>query len=181
MPLPIACEKCKWMGGYWVEGRGGGVQRCDCERGRALAAQDAMRRLPPLADVDPIISEESAAAGVSMMSVMKFFPSEAGARVMIGEELRSMCTDDFQVIWLARRMSQLFSEWPGLPSLRAVFCSKYVPLDRRPAENEAILFPDGVPPEIPHREMEYRALPAGSDDSELDAEIRKLAGLKRLN
>lgn len=185
MALPRGCERCG-PDGYWVLPKGSsvfgdrGVERCNCERGRALAALDLIRREPPTLEVEPRITEEMAALGVSMLAVMKFFPTEEGARLVIGDELRSMCADGSQVLWLAKRMCQLFSEWPGLPSLRAVAWSKFIPLDRRPAENEVQLFPDGVPPEI-RTEFEYRALPAGSMDSKLDTAIHDLTARKRLN
>jgi hypothetical protein len=183
MPLPVACEYCNPEGGYWViapYSEGGGMRRCDCERGQALAAQDEMRKLPPIADVEPQISKESATLGVSMLATMKFFPSEEGARMLIGDELRSMCADDSQVLWICRRMARMFTEWPGLPPMRALFWSKFVPIDRVAARDEASIFPDGVLPEVPDERQEYRSLPAGSNDAQLDAAIRKLADLKRL-
>jgi hypothetical protein len=178
--LPKPCEMCG-PDGYWVEDSStGGVTRCVCQRGRALAAYDLMRVEAPTLEVEPQISEESAALGVSMLTVMKFFPTEEGARIVIADELRSMCADDSQVLWLGKRMGQIFTEWPGLPALRAVFWSKYIPLDRRPAENEALVFPDGVPPELRLPVMAYRSLPPGSQDAGLDSAIRKIAAAKRL-
>lgn len=183
MPLPKACCRCEWQGGYWVEVDGSdtvGMRRCDCERGQALAAMDTMRKLPPSVDVEPLISKESATLGVSMLSLIKFFPSEEGARMLIGEELRSMCADDSQVLWICKRMVRMYTEWPGLPPMRALFWSKFVPIDRVAARDEAHIFPDGVPPEAPDEQQEYKALGPGSRDAELDAAIRKLADLKRL-
>lgn len=182
MPLPLGCSYCG--GDYWVlnpNWKVGGMQRCTCERGQALAALDEWRKMPPTVEVAPRITGESAALGVSMLAAMKFFPSEEGARLLIAEELRSMCGDDSQVLWIAKRMCRMFSEWPGLPSMRAVFWSKYVPLDRVAAQGEAQLFPEGIMPEIPDTRQRFKSLPAGSNDPEFDAGIKKLANLKRLN
>jgi hypothetical protein len=158
------------------------MKRCDCERGRALAALDLMRKEAPTLDAEPKISKESATIGTSILSVIKYFPSEEGARMVIGEEFRHLCHDDSQVVWLASRVAELFAEWPGLPALRAVAWSKFIPLDRKAASpGAAQIFPDGVPPELPDTRPEYKALPSGSDDAELDAETRRLGSLKRLN
>jgi hypothetical protein len=156
------------------------MQRCDCARGRTLAGQDLIRREPPTPlEFEPRISQQAAALGVSMLSTMQYFPTEEGARVIIAEELRAMCTEESQILWLAKRMGRLFSVWPGLPAMRAVFCARHVPLDRIPAENEASIFPDGVPAEVEPPQL--HALPPGSDDPEFDAAIRSLAARKRLN
>ncbi len=160
MALPDPCDYCGGTGGYWVYGG----KRCDCPRGAALSELDRLRSLPPAPDVEPQISEETAAAGVSMLSVMKYFPSEAGARLMIADELRSMCADDEQMIWLVKRCSSLFTDWPGLPMLRRVLWSKFIPLDRMPAElpiGKDDPFPEGIPPQVPTRELDYKALERG--------------------
>lgn len=165
MALPEACDYCRSMGGYWVDGK-----RCSCARGEALLALDALRSLPPASDIEPRLSEETLAAGVSMLSVMKFFPPEAGARLMIGDELGSMCADEGQMIWLVKRCASLFTDWPGLPMLRRVFWSKYIPLDRMPSElpiGRDDPFPEGIPPQIPIREVDYKALERGDRNGPL--------------
>jgi hypothetical protein len=181
MPLPPPCELCAPSGGNFRRKGNlgpGSCQRCSCPRGEALRAMDILRELPPT-EADPQISEETAAAGVSMLSVMRYFPAEAGARLMIADELRQMCADVAQMAWLARRMSQLFSDWPGLPAMRAVFWSRYIPLDRRHALNEAAIFPDGVPSHAPAA-TDTKAIEPGSKDRDLDAAIRELAEKKRI-
>jgi hypothetical protein len=39
--LPAACSSCAPHGGAWAFAPGGGMRRCQCERGRALAELDA--------------------------------------------------------------------------------------------------------------------------------------------
>jgi hypothetical protein len=39
--LPLACPRCAEHGGLWAFAPSGGMQRCDCPRGRALAELDA--------------------------------------------------------------------------------------------------------------------------------------------
>lgn len=183
MSLPRPCIDCSSDGGYWVHDTKGNAIRCTCERGVALKSMDLMRTSGPIAgDIEPKISEEAAAVGVSMLAVMKFFPSEAGARVLIGTELQAMANDEAEMLWVCRRATQLFTEWPGLPVLRAIFWSKFIPLDRRPASGAHAIFPDGVPAEVPEAPSQ-RALSPGknSDDSQLDSAIKMLAERKKLN
>src|ERR1035441_1031272 len=103
VPLPNPCEKCAPYSGNFVvvEFRNGrsGTRRCDCARGEALAAADVMRAQPPISDPEPRISNESATAGVSMLTALKFFPGEAAARMVIADELRCMCNDDGELFW----------------------------------------------------------------------------------
>lgn len=37
IPLPPACDECSRTGGLWIVDRNGGVTRCSCPRGQALA------------------------------------------------------------------------------------------------------------------------------------------------
>lgn len=166
MNLPEACEQCG-PEGYWVRAHGG-LARCGCARGRALAALEELRKLPPLMDVEPKISTAAATAGVSMLSALRYFPAEEGARIIVGNELRSMCNTGEELFWLCSRMPRLFTDWPGIPALRAVFCSKFFPLDRYTAGiSEA--YPDGVPAEHPALgRTPLLALPAVRDDEVLE-------------
>lgn len=175
MSLPLPCGQCKDSGGYWTYGG----KRCSCERGQQLLALDGLRSLPPDPHVEPKISEETAAAGVSMLSAMKFFPSEAGARLLIADELRSMCSDATQMVWLAKRCNTLFTDWPGMPALRRVFWSKFIPIDRMPAMGaigKDDPYPEGIPSEVPES-FQYAALGAG----EVHPALRKLGNAKDLN
>jgi hypothetical protein len=56
---------------------------------------------------------------------LKFFPSDAQARIGIAEQLAAMATNEDQLRWLVARVAQLFPEWPGMLEVRAVFCTRY--------------------------------------------------------
>jgi len=43
-PLPPACRLCAQHEGLWRESDQGGMERCDCPRGRALAAGRPQKR-----------------------------------------------------------------------------------------------------------------------------------------
>jgi hypothetical protein len=176
MNLPKPCEKCA-PDGLWVGDLA--MRRCTCERGRTLAALDEVRKQPALTRVEPRISVEAASSGVSILSALRYFPAEDGARIVIGNELRSMCNNGDEMLWLCARMVRLFTEWPGVPSMRAVFCAKFFPLDR---DTRGICsdFPDGIPAEV-EQAPERKALSAGSLDAQLDAGIRDLARMKDMN
>jgi len=48
-PLPPSCSLCRPLGGNWRQNDDGSVERCDCPRGRALAAGPAWNRPDKLA------------------------------------------------------------------------------------------------------------------------------------
>lgn len=183
MGLPEACEKCAPLNGLWQLVRGG-TKRCDCARGQSLAEMDQMRSATPLLEVDPLISPEAATTCISMLSAIRWFPAEPAARVMIADELQSMCNSDTEAFWLCKRMIRLFVEWPGVPALRAVFCSKFVPLDRFQGLGICAAYPEGIPPELPEPAPARLALPPGyiaSADPSLDASVRMAASLLDIN
>lgn len=91
-----------------------------------------------------------------MAASMRFFPADEGVREIVAEELAAICSTDDQVDWLARRMSQVYHEWPGVEEMRACYCARYPPADGREVYSSA--FPDGIPSERP-APVEVHALP----------------------
>lgn len=91
------------------------------------------------------ITHEEATLAAEAMSGIRYFPSATAARALIVDELVQMCQNFEQAMWLARRLSQLFTEWPGMKELRAIFCSKFMPQDG--IENYSEVFLEGVPSE----------------------------------
>lgn len=148
MKLPDPCEKCAPFGGNWIEAPNG-MKRCDCPRGIAL-------NTPPAVGA-PVLSAENVTMYIEMLAAMPFFPSEAGARIGIGDELRSMCHSDAQAVWLVTRMRRLYDRWPGEREMRRVMCGAAVPLDGILAEGISEHYPEGIPSE---RKPEPLALPA---------------------
>ncbi len=85
---------------------------------------------------------------VGRLALLKFFPaSDIVARAVVMTELMEICETDEQVDWLGKRMSALYTEWPGLRELRAVFCSKFKPADGIEVDSTDPRFVDGVPSE----------------------------------
>ena len=84
------------------------------------------------------------------ISLMKFFPSsDTVARATVMLELMQMCSTDDQVEWLSKRLTALYTEWPGLRELRAVFCFKFKPFDKIEVNSADPRFIDGIPSENP--------------------------------
>jgi hypothetical protein len=98
---------------------------------------------------------------VGDLSVLKFFPSNAGARLAIARLIGRMAADMDQVDWLIARMtSGIYNEWPGPGEMRACFCSRFRPLDG--IETSSSVYLDGVPSERPQLAAPPPlALPAG--------------------
>jgi hypothetical protein len=85
---------------------------------------------------------------IGRLALMKFFPaSDVVARATVMAELMEMCANDEQVEWIGKRMSALYTEWPGLRELRAVFCSKFKPRDGIEVNSTDARFIDGIPSE----------------------------------
>lgn len=101
------------------------------------------------------MKDEDASVIVEIFSAMRFFPSAEGARIAIGTQIQSMCSDVKQAAWLANRVLTLYGEWPGLREIRAVLCSKFKPADGIEANSTVYL--DGMPAEKPG---EFKSLPA---------------------
>ena len=64
-----------------------------------------------------------------LAGTLKFFPSDPDARFGIAQEIADMAANEEQVTWLVGRLPKLFTEWPGLLEVRAVFCTRYKPQD----------------------------------------------------
>jgi hypothetical protein len=117
------------------------------------------------------------------LTLMKYFPADDAARTALVEMVCGMIHHEDQAEWLARRMLQIYREWPGPYEMRACFCGRYKPTDGINAYSE--IYPDGLPidPTAPPRPEiaapDLRALPPGHEvtaDPELEASIQELAG-----
>ncbi len=131
-----------------------------------------------------MLSVNTLAKAVGTMSLMKMFPGGDEFRGALMELLGEMCETDEQVLWLARRMRDLYREWPGANEVRAVLCSKYSPKDG--VEVFSDVFHDGIPSE---RMAAFPALPAANprmiegavtEDWELNLELIELAKQKAM-
>lgn len=130
---------------------------------------------------------------IGIMSLMKFFPSSEDSQAALMEVLGTMCQTDEEVLWLARRTSDLCREWPGINVLWQIRFSKYAPrnkkerlLDRETGRSEC--FPEGVPSEKIREALgsgiTYLPLPDGvsaSVDPEAEKTITELAEARQMS
>ena len=99
------------------------------------------------------------------LTLMKYFPAEDAARTALVEMVCGMIDHEDQAEWLAKRMLQIYREWPGPYEMRACFCSRYKPMDGINAYSE--IYANGLPPDPsapPRPEIaapKLKALPAG--------------------
>lgn len=120
------------------------------------------------------------------LAVLKYFPSDDGARAALLKIVLAMAASESQVAWLVDRMTNgLYNEWPGPRELRACFCSKFAPWDGQNAYSE--VYADGIPSEKPAlleiAGPPLRQLPAGrivTADTELDGKVLALAASKAM-
>lgn len=132
------------------------------------------------------MNEAEATAITEQLSILKFFPSDPGARVAIMRMLQRLCKSYEQAQWLVDRAVDIFSEWPGPREIRALYCQKFPPSDGVSAYSN--LYPDGFPQlrEAGRKEIagpEMLALPEGhiaSADPQADAAVRIAMELMKL-
>ncbi len=116
---------------------------------------------------------------------LKFFPGDPDARLGIAEQIADMARDADQVRWLVRRLPKLYPEWPSSLEVRAVFCSKFRPLDGIEAYSAVYL--DGIPSEREELQIStgpVREIEAGEDVSgstSISATVSDLVRAKDLN
>ena len=96
-----------------------------------------------------MIDPKTALDCVRRMSALNFFPREDEAKTAIAECVMDMCNAPQEAYWLARRMLELYNEWPGPREMRAAFCSKYIPRDKH--EVNSTVYGDGIPSEKNNR------------------------------
>jgi hypothetical protein len=128
-----------------------------------------------------MIDEQIAAHAVSGLSLLRFFPSDAGAKTFLAAMIQEMCETPEQAIRLVKRTFQLHNEWPGPQELRAVFCSMFKPADG--IDIASAIYADGIPAEHPQPQAERLALPPGhiaTADPQIEGLIVDLAQRKAL-
>lgn len=76
-----------------------------------------------------MITEKMAGEAAKRLSALKFYPSEVDARLEIADMLQRMVPTADQLEWLVRTMVDRIGEWPGPREMRAVFCTRFRPMD----------------------------------------------------
>jgi hypothetical protein len=110
------------------------------------------------------------------LTMLKFYPTDPQTRASVILLIVSMATTEDQVQWIVKRMLNLYDEWPGPRTLRAVFCHSHKPADGDDLRGVPCPgYPEGLPSEKPETPM--LALPPGhvaSADPELEAMVGQL-------
>jgi hypothetical protein len=142
--LPPRCPRCASRD--WVYAANGGVERCDCARGRALvyAATNRGRRRVNVPGVSP---EQASIAVARLAGRMNFVPKEEVERTEIARELYEMVCDAPELDWLVRETPRRFRRgWPGIEEVRALYCAMFSPRDG--VEVCSQIYEDGIFPGI---------------------------------
>lgn len=63
------------------------------------------------------------------LSLLKFFPSEPGARAALLRMLCQMVAGPTELRWLIDTVLRYHNEWPGPLELRGIYCTHYKPKD----------------------------------------------------
>lgn len=135
-----------------------------------------------------MITANGVKRAIGKMALMEYFPAGEDARAALIELIGEMCQSDEEALWLARRVTQLCSKWPGVPILWQIRFCKFAPrnADERRLDRETTcteLFPEGVPADRESAPLQLGdrpvlALPAGavaSADPETDKMVTKTA------
>jgi hypothetical protein len=146
----MPCEKCAEFGGRWMETPRGLVP-CRCPEGNALREKPVVHK--------PVLTSQAATVFVEMLASIPFFPSESGARLAIGDEMRAMCAGPKEADWLVTRMRRLYNRWPGPTEMRRVYVSKFKAWDGIMPLGESEHYPDHIPIESETRESRLIAGP----------------------
>jgi len=175
--LPDRCEVCR-AGGDWlliVEHQGTtGAARCDCPRGKALAAR-SVRPVPP-ERAKPMLTAEEISGAVEGLAAMPWFPPDEGARIMVGDALAALCRDGLSCFELVRRMLVLYRQWPGVREMRICYCALIgVPLSGDDLHLEiSEFYPDGFGRQVAPTAVGL-ALPCGHAAKDLNRLRRPVA------
>jgi hypothetical protein len=73
--------------------------------------------------------KKAIAIAIRRLSAMKFFPASTVAQKEIMATLERMVTDENELTWLVDTLIDSADEWPGLRSVRGLFCTRYKPHD----------------------------------------------------
>ena len=125
------------------------------------------------------LTTDKASGGVRRLALMAFFPSDPEVRAGLVAILLEMIETDEQLDWLVSRALRLYTRWPGVAEIRALYCSRYKPKDG--VEGYSETYSDGYPSERPAGPAPS-PLPPGREvtaDSFFDKELIAAAKLKK--
>jgi len=188
MEYPEPCALCAPSGGTHRLIEKDGVEvsdRCTCARGQMLRRADERRQNPPdPGQFRPTLSTKAATQAARALSQMiPDAPRGVEGVTMLADELMCLCRNVSQAQWLVKRMTRLYSKWPGIREMRIVFCSRFMAADGVDLMEVSAHYPQGIPSDRPSRLVEAPArlaLGSVSNDGALNAEVLTAARAKRL-
>lgn len=120
------CGRCE--AGDWPYAANGGVERCDCLRGLALADADASRGRRRT-DAPGITAEQAMIAIERLAVRMPMVPAGEFAHVELARDLIELVCDTEGLDWLVREATRRYPNWPGMREPRALYCAVFSPRD----------------------------------------------------
>jgi hypothetical protein len=93
------------------------------------------------------LTPEAAASAVSKLALMAFFPGDPDTRSALIWALMQLVETEEQLDWLIERALKLYTRWPGVGEIRALYCSRFKPKDGVEAYSE--IYQGGFPHESP--------------------------------
>jgi hypothetical protein len=87
----------------------------------------------------------SASRAVNRLALMAFFPPDEEVRAALVDIVMEMVESQEQLDWLVNRALKLYTKWPGVAELRALYCSRWPPRDGITTYSSIYL--DGIPSE----------------------------------
>lgn len=71
---------------------------------------------------------------ITMLSLMRYFPSDTAQVAALGLFLERLCGDRDRLQWLVEQLVNHIGEWPGPAEVRGLFCSRFRPADGQEAD-----------------------------------------------
>jgi hypothetical protein len=119
------------------------------------------------------LTPEAAAEAVSRLALMAFFPGDIDTRAALIYVFMNLVDTTEHLDWLIDRALRLYSRWPGVAELRALYCSRYRPKDGHETYSE--IYESGFPHESRAETFDAPRGAPVSKDPAIDAVVRKAA------
>jgi hypothetical protein len=124
------------------------------------------------------LTPETASAAVSKLALMAFFPGDPDTRGALIWALMQLVETTDQLDWLVARALKMYTRWPGVGEIRALYCSRFKPKDGVEAYSE--IYQCGFPQQKPAAKIPPAREVITTSDAEMANQIRAVAGRKQL-
>jgi hypothetical protein len=123
------------------------------------------------------LTPELCSDGISKLALMAFFPGDPDTRAALISVLMQLVETEEQLEWLVERALKLYTRWPGVGELRALYCSRFKPRDGVEAYSE--IYQSGFPHQTPAPKALPKRATSYTADPEFEAELERVAQLKQ--